>query len=80
MKGELKEDQCNVTVRSIVSYGIKRVELRDEIYCQLLRQCTSNPHKEHINRLWVLWCLCVVAFSPSKTLNKVCILRHSIDN
>ena len=57
MKGELKEDVAYSVIRSIVSYGIKRVELRDEIYCQLVRQCTSNSHKDYLQRLWVLWSL-----------------------
>ena len=71
MKGELKEDLACLAIRGILSYGIERVELRDEIYCQLIRQTNGCRHVEHTLRAWVIMGLAAVSFSPSRTLLKV---------
>ena len=78
VKGELREDLASLTLRGIVAYGIQRVELRDEIYCQLVRQTNGNPHRDHTLRAWVLWGLCAVSFSPSRTLHKVSSLHYHL--
>ena len=54
----------------MVQLGLKRDELRDEIYVMLVRQLTNNPNTEHVERLWLLLCLVVVAFPTGKTLYK----------
>ena len=77
MKGELKEEVAYVILRGIVGLGMHRIERRDEIYCQLYRQTNSNPHNDYLLRLWLLWCLCAVCISPSRTLNKVGIFKVS---
>ena len=39
--------------------------VRDEIYCQIIKQLTSNPHPESVAKGWQLLCMCVATFPPS---------------
>eukprot|EP00118_Oscarella_pearsei_P025077 m.307450 g.307450 ORF g.307450 m.307450 type:complete len:2013 (+) comp42307_c0_seq1:102-6140(+) len=81
-KGDFKPDQVNLTLQSIIAYGLERPELRDEIFCQLMKQLTDTPKPEQSMRLWHMLCLCVVAFPPGKSLNKYMqafIRRHFED-
>lgn len=71
MRGELKPEVELQTIQSIVGYGIEREELRDEIFVQCMRQATNNPNADSTERVWLLLCLCIVAFQPSKLLYKV---------
>jgi hypothetical protein len=71
MRGELKPETEQQALQTIIGYGIEREELRDEIYVQLMRQCTNNPSLDYLERLWLLFCLCVVSFPPGKGLHKV---------
>jgi hypothetical protein len=74
MRGELKPESELQTIQSIVGYGIEREELRDEIFVQCMRQATNNPNPDSTERVWLLLCLCIVAFQPSKLLYKVSYL------
>ena len=77
MKGEVKGDAVATTLRTIIGYGIERTELRDEIYCQLMRQTNDNHHPDSVVRGWNLFALCCVSFSPSHTLKHVSSLYHT---
>nr|XP_034326517.1 myosin-I heavy chain isoform X5 [Crassostrea gigas] len=70
IKDECKDDVALQTVQKYVKAGIERIELRDEIFCQLVRQTRSNPERPWLLTTWTLLCLCTASFSPSKTLNK----------
>ncbi|XP_062572386.1 myosin-I heavy chain-like isoform X2 [Saccostrea cucullata] len=70
IKDEVKDDVALQTVQKYVKSGIERIELRDEIFCQLVRQTKHNPERPWLLTTWTLLCLCTAAFSPSKTLHK----------
>ena len=52
MRGELRPEQINLTIQSIIAYGIERPELRDEIFCQIIRQSTDCPRDDWLLRVW----------------------------
>lgn len=70
LKGEMKSEHYNLTIQSTIAYGIERGELRDEIFCQIIRQVSNNPKEEAVMRGWHFLTLCVIGFPPSKNFNK----------
>ncbi|KAF8482505.1 hypothetical protein DFH94DRAFT_367952 [Russula ochroleuca] len=52
--------------RWLLGEGLTYGELRDEIYCQVMKQLTSNPNAESTFRGWQLLCVLLVTFPPSK--------------
>lgn len=67
-KGDLNSERELQVIQFIIAQGIDREELRDEIFVQCIRQSTNNPYIESTDRIWLLMCLIIVAFQPSKTL------------
>ncbi|XP_037950107.1 myosin-VIIa isoform X2 [Teleopsis dalmanni] len=68
MRGELSAERELQTIQYIIGIGIEREELRDEIFVQCIRQTTNNPNREWSDRLWLILCLLIVAFQPTKLL------------
>lgn len=71
LRGELKPETEVATIQAIIGHGIEREELRDEIFVQCMRQVTNCPQPEWTERIWLILCLCIVSFQPSKLLYKV---------
>lgn len=69
-RGEMNTDRELTVIQSIIGFGIEREELRDEIYVQCMRQATNNPNSEWAEKIWLLLCLAIVSFQPSKLLYK----------
>lgn len=68
VRGELNTERELQVIQYIIGQGIEREELRDEIFVQCMRQATNNPHTDWTDRVWLLMCLTIVAFQPSKLL------------
>ncbi|THV06714.1 hypothetical protein K435DRAFT_773060 [Dendrothele bispora CBS 962.96] len=52
--------------RWLLGEGLVHGELRDEIYCQVMKQLTRNPHPESVFKGWQLLCVLLITFPPSK--------------
>ncbi len=51
--------------QDVLRKGFENKELRDEIYCQIIKQLSNNPRSESIAKGWQLLCMCVATFPPS---------------
>ncbi|KAI0823706.1 hypothetical protein BC628DRAFT_499041 [Trametes gibbosa] len=52
--------------RWLLGEGLTHGELRDEIYCQVMKQLNGNPSKDSVFKGWQLLCVLLVTFPPSK--------------
>ncbi|XP_060082957.1 myosin-I heavy chain-like [Ylistrum balloti] len=79
IKDEIKDNNALSVVQNVIKAGLERIELRDEILCQIIRQINQNPDRGWLVQAWVLLCLSTAAFSPSKTLHKyiLCYVKRS---
>ncbi|TFK87015.1 RhoGAP-domain-containing protein [Polyporus arcularius HHB13444] len=61
MSHALVEDE-----RWLLGQGLSHGELRDEIYCQVMKQLNGNPNPESTFKGWQFLCVLLVTFPPSK--------------
>lgn len=54
-------------IRWMIELGVGRIEMRDELYCQLIKQLTRNPDKDATVLGFQLMCVFFAAFGPSKS-------------
>ncbi|KAK7045719.1 hypothetical protein VNI00_007552 [Paramarasmius palmivorus] len=52
--------------RWLLGEGLTHGELRDEIYCQVMKQLTKNPNPESVFKGWQFICVLLITFPPSK--------------
>ncbi|KAF8633637.1 hypothetical protein AX15_001324 [Amanita polypyramis BW_CC] len=65
--------------RWLLNEGLTHGELRDELYCQLMKQLTMNPSTESVFKGWQLLCVLLISFPPSKNFEahlRVFIKNH----
>ncbi|KAI8643705.1 hypothetical protein BD408DRAFT_385067 [Parasitella parasitica] len=55
-------------IQAILTCGITKGQMRDEIYVQTCKQLHDNPSGESIRKGWELLCIISVTFPPSKNL------------
>ncbi|XP_036363572.1 unconventional myosin-X isoform X4 [Octopus sinensis] len=67
---ETNSDSVIQFLQNFVRYGLERIELRDELYCQIVRQTHRNPDTDALIKAWGVMSFCSAAFSASKTLHK----------
>jgi hypothetical protein len=60
-----KAAPMNINVFYIVENGFNVPAIRDEIYLQIMKQCTDNPNIESTIRGWKVLKACMICFPPS---------------
>ncbi|XP_029640960.1 myosin-VIIa [Octopus sinensis] len=55
-------------IQFLCCLGMLKNSLRDEIFCQILKQMTQNPSQNSLSRGWLLLFLIVGIFHPTETL------------
>ncbi|KAG5877421.1 hypothetical protein JTB14_012905 [Gonioctena quinquepunctata] len=70
IRGEVNGERELQIIQSIIGFALEREELRDEVFVQCIRQATNNPSTDGTERVWLLLCLFVVSFQPSKVLHR----------
>lgn len=71
------------SIQQVLSYCVDTEELRDEFFCQLIKQSTDTPTVAMEQRFWELMVFACSSFSPSKWLlsyvaSYVYTVMHSI--
>ncbi|KAL7673817.1 hypothetical protein ACOME3_000096 [Neoechinorhynchus agilis] len=58
------------SIQYIVGLGVFIRDLRDEIYCQIMKQLTANDSVENFAKGWILLLITAAFFAPSEELLK----------
>ncbi|ELR24836.1 myosin head (motor domain) domain containing protein [Acanthamoeba castellanii str. Neff] len=68
---DTKTDKGYAALRDIFVYGLRHFDLRDEIFCLLMKQIANNPDRMSTTRGWEAMAACCGLFSPTAKLLKV---------
>lgn len=71
MRGDVRGAAACSLLQGIMETALERIEMRDEVICQLVRQTTDNSNTRSLERAWHIMCLACASFSPSRTLCRV---------
>lgn len=53
-----------ILAQEMLQYCLTETWLRDEVYCQLIKQINANPNPDSANKAWQLMCLALETFPP----------------
>jgi hypothetical protein len=68
--------------RWLLGAGVANGDVRDELYCQVMKQLTRNPAPESVFKGWQVLCVLLVTFPPSKNFEgsvRAFIDRHAAE-
>jgi hypothetical protein len=65
-EGRLPQAVAVEVVQKLLHQGLKRPELRDELYMQLVKQTRGNPLPHSRARAWEIFTLVAASMPPSK--------------
>ena len=74
--GDKQMNYPALLAQDLLKKGVAEKELRDEIYCQLIKHLSSNSRAESVAKGWQLMCMCVNVFPP--TFDMELYLMHYI--
>eukprot|EP00808_Paulinella_micropora_P005871 g56997.t1 len=63
--GDRKGTEPKVLAQEIIRECLQHKPLRDELYCQLIKQLTNNPNSSSVHKGWDLMLLCIAHFPPN---------------
>lgn len=66
MKLEASKKSQGALSKSIIEQGMNFPQLRDEIFCQLVKQTNNNPDRHSLSLAWKLFILVICAFPPTR--------------
>jgi hypothetical protein len=67
-KKKLTETEGVDITKTILEHAIKKPKMRNEVFCQLIKLTTQNPHNDVLLRAWQLMAVCCGTFLPTKDL------------
>jgi hypothetical protein len=74
-----KVEEIQQATAEIQSTGMTRRDMREELYCQFVKQLTKNPSADSVSKGWELMHLCLDSFPPGEALENYleCWLRSN---
>lgn len=66
-----KEVESLTHIHEVIRNGLERTSLRDEIYCQLVKQTHNNLKDRCEAAMWELMAICAGCFAPSYFLKNL---------
>jgi len=64
--GDRQLSYPTMLAKEVLQKGLEEPHLRDEIYCQLVKQLSSNPTPSSVSQAWKLMRLALTTFPPSE--------------
>ncbi len=64
--------------KSVLQMAVDYVDLRSEVYLQLMKQLDENPRAESVTRGWNLMCMLASTFLPATDFRPyydICLIR-----
>lgn len=76
MEQEKNEQNCCIVIKELIQIALDESYIRDELYCQLIKQTTKNPNLISLIRGVKLILVCCCYFSPTHIELRQILLTH----